>query len=192
MKAGLNREKIIEAAAKLADEKGTADLTLSGLASALGIKPPSLYKHFGGGLEELNRELMLYGWRKLDAEITKAVIGRAKDDAVIALCYACRSFVLRHKGLYEAMQWYDMYQSEEHLKASEGAVDVMYRALASYDLTEEQKVHAVRTVRAFLQGFSTIEVHIGSERPVPLEDSFGFGVRMILGGIASAQAEDHA
>lgn len=187
MKTGLSKQEIISIAAEMADEKGIAGVTFKALADKLGIKPPSLYKHFGGGLDELNMELMLYGWRLMDGKITKAVIGKAKDDAVIALCYAYREFVSEHKGLYEAMQWYNMYDSEEHRQATAGAVDVMYRALSSYDLTDEQKVHTVRLIRAFLQGFSTIEVHAGSDRPVPLDDSFDFALKTILGGIAEMQ-----
>ena len=187
MKTGLSKQDIISIAAEMADEKGIAGVTFKALADKLGIKPPSLYKHFGGGLDELNMELMLYGWRLLDGKITKAVIGKAKDDAVIALCYAYREFVSEQKGLYEAMQWYNMYDSEEHRQATAGAVDVMYRALSSYDLTDEQKVHTVRLIRAFLQGFSTIEVHAGSDRPVPLDDSFDFALKTILGGIAEMQ-----
>lgn len=189
MKAGLNKEKIIEKAAELAEKNGLSGVTMKALADELGIKPPSLYKHFSGGLEELNKELMLYGWRLLDGDITKAVIGKAKDDAVIALCHAYRGFVVSHKGLYEAMQWYDMYQSEEHMQASGGAVEIMYRALGSYEMTEEQKVHAVRLVRSFLQGFSTIEVHIGNARRVPLDDSFDFALNTILDGIAGMQKD---
>lgn len=187
MKNGLKREAIVETAAKMADEKGFDNVTMKELADVLGIKSPSLYKHFSGGLDELNKELMLYGWQLLDREITKAVIGKAKDDAVIALCYAYRRFVSEHKGLYEAMQWYNMYLSDEHLRASEGTVDVMFRALRSYGLTEEQKVHSVRMIRAFLQGFSTIECHGGYGNPVSLNDTFDFALRTILNGIADLQ-----
>lgn len=187
MKNVSKRETIIETAAAMADEKGFANITMKELADELGIKSPSLYKHFSGGLDELDKELMLYGWRLLDSEITKAVIGKAKDDAVIALCNAYRRFVSEHKGLYEAMQWYNMYLSDEHQQASEGAVDIMFRTLSSYGLTEEQKVHTVRMIRAFLQGFSTIECHGGYGNPVPLNDTFDFALRTILNGIADLQ-----
>ena len=187
MKNVSKRETIIETVAAMADEKGFANITMKELADELGIKSPSLYKHFSGGLDELNKELMLHGWRSLDSEITKAVIGKAKDDAVIALCNAYRRFVSEHKGLYEAMQWYNMYLSDEHLQASEGAVDIMFRSLSSYGLTEEQKVHTVRMIRAFLQGFSTIECHGGYGNPVPLNDTFDFALRTILNGIADLQ-----
>ena len=183
----MKREEIIEKAAKMADEKGFAGITMKELADRLGIRSPSLYKHFGGGLDELNKEIMLYGWRLLDGKITKAVIGKAKDDAVVALCYAYREFVMDHKGLYEAMQWYNMYLSDEHLQASEGTVDVMFRALSSYRLTDEQKVHTVRMIRAFMQGFCTIECHGGYGNPVSLNDTFDFALDTILTGIADMQ-----
>ena len=187
MKNGTKRESIIEAAAEIADEKGFANLTLKELAENLGVKPPSLYKHFGGGLDELNKELMLYGWRLLDKEITNSVIGKAKDDAIIALCCAYRKFVSEHKGLYEAMQWYNMYLSDKHLQASEGIVDIMFRILSFYGLTEEQKVHTVRMLRAFLQGFCTIECHGGYGNPVSLNDTFDYSLHTILTGIAALQ-----
>ena len=59
MKAGLNKKKIIEKAAELAEKNGLSGVSMKALADELGIKPPSLYKHFSGGLEELNKELMM-------------------------------------------------------------------------------------------------------------------------------------
>lgn len=187
MKAGLNKKAIIEAAANMADERGIANVTLKVLATELGIKSPSLYKHFSGGFDELSKELMLYGWRSLESEITKAAIGKAKDDAIIAICYTYRNFVSRHKGLFEAMQWYNMYQSEEHLQATEGTVSVLFQVLEAYGLTEEQKVHIVRMLRGFLQGFSSIESHGGYGNPTPLNDTFDFALKTMLNGIRNLQ-----
>lgn len=187
MKAGLDRKTIIEAAANMADEKGIANVSLKGLATELGVKSPSLYKHFSGGLDELNKELMLYGWRSLEGEITRAAIGKAKDDAIIAICYAYRNFVTLHKGLFEAMQWYNIYQSEEHLQASQGTISVLFQVLEAYGLTEEQKVHCVRMLRSFLQGFSAIECHGGFGNPTPTDDTFNFALKTILSGIHNLQ-----
>lgn len=183
MKAGLDKKTIIEAAANIADKEGIANVTLKVLANELEVKSPSLYKHFSGGLDELNKELMLYGWRSLESEITRAAIGRAKDDAIIAICYAYRNFVNKHKGLFEAMQWYNMYQSEEHLQATQGTIGILFQVLESYGLTEEQKVHCVRMLRGFLQGFSTIESHGGFGNPTPLNETFDFALKTILNGI---------
>lgn len=183
MKTGLDKKVIMETAARMADEKGMANVTLKVLAEELGIKSPSLYKYFSGGLEELNKELMLYGWRSLESEITKAAIGKAKDNAITAICYAYRNFVRDHKGLFEAMQWYNMYQSEEHMQATRGTIDVLFRVLEAYGLKEEEKVHCVRMLRGFLQGFSAIESHGGFGNPTPLKDTFDFALKTMLNGI---------
>lgn len=187
MKAGLDRKKIIKTAAEIADEKGSADVSLKELAAELGIKSPSLYKHFSGGLDELNKELMLYGWRTLEGELINAVTGRAKDDAIVSFCHAYRDFVAKHKGLFEAMQWYNMHQSEEHLQATEKIVAVLFQALDAYGLTEEQKIHTVRMLRGFIQGFTTIESNGGFGGVVPPDASFDFNIKTILNGIADLQ-----
>lgn len=187
MKAGLDKTTIIKAAANIADEKGIANVTLKVLAAELGVKSPSLYKHFNGGLDELNKELMLYGWRSLESKITQAAIGKAKDDAVMAICYAYRNFAAEHRGLFEAMQWYNMYQSEEHLQATQGMVSVFFQVLDAYDLNEGQKVHIVRMFRGFLQGFSSIESHGGYGNPLSINDSFDFALKTIVNGIHDLQ-----
>ena len=187
MKVGLDRKAIIKAAANMADEKGIANVTLKVLATELGIKSPSLYKHFSGGLDELNKELMLFGWRSLESEITRVAIGKAKDDAIIAICYAYRNFVAEHKGLFQAMQWYNMYQSEEHLQATKGTVSILFQVLEAYGLIEEQKVHIVRMLRGFLQGFCAIECHGGYGNSTPLNDTFDFALKTILNGIRDIQ-----
>jgi AcrR family transcriptional regulator len=44
----LSREVVVEGAASLADEKGLEAVTLTALASELGIRTPSLYNHVDG------------------------------------------------------------------------------------------------------------------------------------------------
>jgi AcrR family transcriptional regulator len=187
MKAGLHRMMIIETAAIIADERGIAHVTPKVLAEKLGVKPSSLYKHFHGGLDELHKELMLHGWHTMENKITKVAIGKSKDDAIIAISYAYRNFAVDHKGLFEAMQWYNMYQSEEHLQATQGMVSVFFQVLDSYELNVEQKVHIVRMFRGFLQGFSSIESHSGYGNPLSLNDSFEFALKTILNGIHDLQ-----
>ncbi|MDE7446062.1 MAG: WHG domain-containing protein [Lachnospiraceae bacterium] len=182
MRTKLDKSVILDTAARMADREGIANITLKSLAEKLGVKSPSLYKHISG-LDELNKELMLYGWDLLEKEMIKAAIGKAKDDAVIALSYTYRNFVALHRGLFEAMQWYNMYQTDEHLQATEGLVSVIFQVLDAYDLHEEQKVHIVRMLRGFLQGFSAIESHNGFGNSLSMEDTFDFSLKIILNGI---------
>lgn len=188
MKIGLDKTIILDTAAKIADEEGMSNVTLKSLAEKLGVKSPSLYKHISG-LDELNKELMLYGWSLLEKDFMRAAIGKAQDDAIIAMCYAYRDFVTLHTGLFEAMQWYNMYQSDEHLQATEGIVSVLFRVLDAYDLSEEQKVHIVRMLRGFLQGFLSIESHHGFGNPLTVSDTFDFSLNLFLNGIHNLQGD---
>ncbi|MBQ2238008.1 MAG: TetR/AcrR family transcriptional regulator, partial [Lachnospiraceae bacterium] len=92
MKAGLDKDIILKTAADLADAEGIANVTLKALAEKLGVKPPSLYKHING-LEELNKALMLYGWKSLEKKVTRAAVGKSKEDAIRAIFYAYRDYV---------------------------------------------------------------------------------------------------
>lgn len=182
MKAGLDKDIILKTAADLADAEGIANVTLKALAEKLGVKPPSLYKHING-LEELNKSLMLYGWKSLEKKVTRAAVGKSKEDAIRAIFYAYRDYVKEHPGVFEAMQWYNMYQSEENLQATEEIVAVLFQVLSAYDLQEEQKVHIVRMFRVFLQGFLMVEIHGGFGNPVSITESFDFSLEILLNGI---------
>lgn len=188
MRAGLNKDTILQAAARMADTNGIASVTLKSLAEELGVKSPSLYKHISGGLEELNNELMLYGWRTLENEMMRSAVGKAKDEAVLSICHIYQDFVMCHRGMYEAMQWYNMYDSDEHLKATEGIVSVLFQVLEAYSLTEEQKVHIVRILRSFLHGFTVFESHDSFGNPVPVAETFDFALKTILNGIHDLQS----
>ena len=182
MKAGLDKDIILKTAVDLADAEGIANVTLKALAEKLGVKPPSLYKHING-LEELNKALMLYGWKSLEKKVTRAAVGKSKEDAIRAIFYAYRDYVKEHPGVFEAMQWYNMYQSEENLQATEEIVAVLFQVLSAYDLQEEQKVHIVRMFRVFLQGFLMVEIHGGFGNPASITESFDFSLEILLNGI---------
>ena len=182
MKAGLDKDIILKTAADLADAEGIANVTLKALAEKLGVKPPSLYKHING-LKELNKALMLYGWKSLEKKVTRAAVGKSKEDAIRAIFYAYRDYVKEHPGVFEAMQWYNMYQSEENLQATEEIVAVLFQVLSAYDLQEEQKVHIVRMFRVFLQGFLMVEIHGGFGNLVSITESFDFSLEILLNGI---------
>lgn len=186
MRAGLDKNVILKAAADMADKHGVANVTLKALADELGVKPPSLYKHIDG-LDELNKELMLYGWKTLESDLIRSAVGKAKDDAIRAIFHTYRNYVIEHPGLFEAMQWYNMYLSDEYLQVTEEIVSLLFQILDSYNLPDEKKVHLVRIFRGFLQGFLSIECHGGYGNPMPIEKTFDFALDILLSGIHGLQ-----
>src|SRR5438128_6324172 len=86
-RVGLDQVTVVEAAAKLVDEEGIAQLSLGHLAERLGIRTPSLYNHVAG-LPGLKHDLALYCLRDLLGCITQATIGKSRAEAIVALADA--------------------------------------------------------------------------------------------------------
>ena len=71
------RDEILDVCVEMADKEGFQNISLKTVADRLGIKPPSLYKHFPAGLGEIKESLMIYGWNLLDIKSAKAVVGKS-------------------------------------------------------------------------------------------------------------------
>ena len=65
------------------------------------VRTPALY-HYFAGLAGLRRALVLLGLQEVEARVGRAVMGKAGDDAVLALAHALRDFANERPGLYEA------------------------------------------------------------------------------------------
>ena len=95
--AGLNTDRVVTEAAELADEVGLDRLTLAALAARLGVRQPSLYKHVAS-LDALQRLISMRGKAELADVLGRAAIGRARDDALVAMAHAWRAWALEHPG----------------------------------------------------------------------------------------------
>lgn len=65
------REQILDVAEATLEQVGVDRFGVGELARALGIRPPSLYKHFGG-IEEILHALISRGFRRLGASVQEA------------------------------------------------------------------------------------------------------------------------
>src|SRR5215471_14836086 len=96
---GLDRMQVIDEAAVLADESGADAVTLAALAARLGVRSQSLYAHVDG-LDGLRRDLAVLGQQTLADRLGRAVMGRAGEHALRALCNAYAAFASERPGLY--------------------------------------------------------------------------------------------
>lgn len=173
-RAGLSREAVVEAAAKLADEDGLETLSLSVLASRLGIRTPSLYNHVDG-LGGLRRELALLGLRELGRRLGRAAIGKTRDEATFAIARAYREFVMERPGLYAATVRSSRlsYPEDPAFQAVEReTLETVLAVLASYGLNGDAALHAARGFRSTVHGFATLEAGGGFGIPLDLDASF--------------------
>ncbi len=187
-RAGLTHNAVMETALKLADKMSPEPLTLNALADKLNIQKPSLY-HYVDGLPGLQRELALTGTRELRDVLLHAGMGKAGDDAVFAIADAFRAFIHAHPGVYALMMRASRNRKpiDKELGAAEGEiVELVVAALRAYQLSEEDKLHAVRGLRSFVHGFATLENAGGFGLALDLDESFRRLTQTFIQGIRAA------
>lgn len=184
-RVGIDRDAVVRAAAKIADDEGWDALTLARVAGKLRVRSPSLYNHVGG-LEALRRELKLLVMRELNTALTRATIGKSRDDAVRALAVAYRAFVKRHPGTYAAT----MVAAPKNDPAVEAAaghiVETCLSVLSGYGLDRREGIHAIRAMRSAVHGFAALEIAGGFGIPLDVDKSFDWLVSSLLKGLSSS------
>jgi len=187
--AKVDKQTIVQVAANLADKNGLNNVTLNELAQMLNIRSPSLYNHIQG-LGDLHMSLMLYGWEQLGDIIAISAVGKSGDDAVRAMCYSYRDYATTRPGVFEAMMWYNQHSSQDATLATEELAKLISLVLTAYNLKEDEKIHASRMFRGFLQGFCSIANNNGFADPVSIHKSFDFAIEILIKGLASLEKQE--
>lgn len=190
-RAGLTRAAVVEAAAALADEEGSEELSLARLAERLDVRKPSLYNHIAG-IGGLRRELTLMGLRELGRSLSRAAVGRAGDEGLFALAEAYRTFVKERPGLYKAtVKSYRLSDPDDpELRAAEKeALETVLAVLASRGIRGEEAIHAARGLRSVAHGFASLEEAGGFGMSLDPDESFYKLVRAFVDGLRSGERE---
>ncbi|MFJ9815664.1 TetR-like C-terminal domain-containing protein [Streptomyces sp. NPDC101151] len=155
-RAGLTADRLVAAAADLADEVGFANVSLSALARHFGVKDASLYSHVRN-LNDLRTRLALHAGGELIDRIAAAVAGRAGKEALAAFADAYRTYALEHPGRYAATQ----IRIDQALIADSPALrrtaEITYGMLRAYGLDEPDLTDAVRLLRSTFHGYCALE-----------------------------------
>ncbi|ANP50302.1 AcrR family transcriptional regulator [Streptomyces griseochromogenes] len=155
-RAGLTADRLVAAAADLADEAGFENVSLSALARRFGVKDASLYSHVRG-LSDLRTRLALHAGGELIDRIAAAVAGRAGKDALAAFAGTYRAYALEHPGRYAATQ----IRIDQDLIADSPALrrtaEITYGMLRAYGLDEPDLTDAVRLLRSTFHGYCALE-----------------------------------
>ena len=163
-------ERVVATAVEIADTSGLGSLTLAGVASALGVRAPSLYKHVDG-LPALHRLVSLHAKQELAGVLGQAAVGRSRGEALRALARAYRAWAGSRPGLYAAAQAAPVPGDAEDEAASGAVVRVVFDALRGYGDDDDVLVDATRTLRAGLHGFVALDAAGGYALPRPLDAS---------------------
>ncbi|WP_129311360.1 TetR/AcrR family transcriptional regulator [Streptomyces sp. L2] len=165
VRAGLTTERLVRAAAELADEAGFEQVTLSAVARRFDVKVASLYSHLKNS-HDLKSRIALLALQEMADRAAEALAGRAGKDALDAFAGVYRDYARAHPGRYEAARY--RLDPETAAASAGGRHAQMTRAiLRGYQLTEPDETHAVRLLGSVFHGFVSLESAGGFSHSAP-------------------------
>ena len=182
LKNNINDEIIIETSAHIANKVGLDNLSLKMIAEELNIKSPSLYNHISS-LDEIKSRLMVYGWKQMEEKMIDSAVGVSGYEALRNMCYAFYDYSTNNKGVFTAMLWYNKYESEELIYATEKIYIFFFMQTDRLGIERTVANHLLRTYRAFLEGFSLLVIHNSFGNPISVDESFDISLNVLLNGI---------
>lgn len=186
---GLNKEIIIDAAVELIEDQGNRAFSLNELARKLEIKPASMYNHIEN-MESLTGEVgyRIAGMIK-QAEL-EAIADKHGDGALFALCDAYRAFAQKHIDLYKVIMGMQKDKNACTEAACGEMIEPILQVLSDYSITESDKMHWQRILRAMMHGFITHEYAGGFQHfPVEENETYRKAIEAVILGLRTAEKE---
>ena len=153
---GLDSEMIITTAAQLVEEKGYANFSLNELAAKLGVKTASLYNHIEN-IREVNSRISRLAVSRLHQILEKAIFEKNRDQALMSLAMAYRSFAKENPELYKAVIRLPSSEDDQLRESGFEVVEPIIAVLKRYNLAELDLIHLSRSLRSAIHGFVEME-----------------------------------
>ena len=170
------------------DEVGLDGLTLTRIASDLGVTQPALYRHVDG-MSDLWRELGLSTREALANQLAEACIGLSGPDAVRALATAWRAYATTHPGRYRSTDRYPVDGDPALEQAVARTLDVVAMSLRGFGLSPTDLIHCARTIRSSLHGFCSYELGDGHPDKGSVDESFDALVEILCAAFEATAAK---
>ena len=87
------------------------------------------------------------------------------------------------------MLWYNQYEDKETSENTSELFATLHRIMDSLNISEESRLHLIRTVRGFLQGFILLVNHKAFGDSPSIEDSFEFSLHVLIEGMKSLEGK---
>jgi AcrR family transcriptional regulator len=189
--AKLSREGIVDGALTFLDREGWDSLTINALATQLGTKGPSLYNHVDS-LEDLRRAVRIRVIDDIITMLNRVGEGRARDDAVLVMAGAYRSYAHHHPGRYSAFtRMPPGGDDSEYAAATRGAAAPVMSVLSSYGLDGEDAFYAAIEFWSAMHGFVLLEM-TGVMDEIDTDALFSDMVLRLAAGLERRTARDGA
>lgn len=154
----LSRDSIVNAALTFLDREGWDALTINALATQLGTKGPSLYNHLTS-LDDLRRTVRMRVVGDIIDMLNTVGQGRTRDDAVMVMASAYRSYAHHHPGRYSAFTRMPLGGDDpEFTEATRAAAAPVISVLESFGLEGENAFYAALEFWSAMHGFVLLEM----------------------------------
>jgi len=179
----VTRAALTAAARTIAEGEGIDAVTISAVAAAVGVRPPSLYKHVGHR-HDLLRLIADDAARELDEDVA-ALAGSPTDAAaaLTAIARAFRAFSARSPRASSLLFSGAALGAEPQ---SEGMIALTRTLLSAVQATTPgDPLPAARTLTAWAHGFCTMEQAGAFQLGGDVDEAFEFGLSTLVGALTA-------
>ncbi len=170
--------EIIRTAQQLLETQGLENLSMQSLATALGVRAPSLYKHIENK-SQLVKVVLEAVLIELGETLADAAKGQNFQDDLRAMMGAYRTFAHQHPTLYPLLYSQLASEMQPDIEVSANAAAPLLHAIAQW-INPEQSLSAARIVVAFTHGFVSMELAGAFRLGGNVEDAFELGVDSLV------------
>lgn len=180
--AQTDRESIIKVAREMIEQEGVEQLSLARLASTLGIKAPSLYRHIPNKAALL-QAVIVFTFQQLFQAYDVAIVTSDSNpkDRLLAILRAHRAFAHANPESYVLAFTTTLPEQRADEKLLEQLVLPIQKVMAVIS-GEEQSLVALRGALAIAHGFVMLELKDQFRRGGDLTEAFETSVGAYLAG----------
>jgi AcrR family transcriptional regulator len=174
---------IRSAARKILEAHGLESVSMQAVAAAVGIRAPSLYKHFAdraGLLRALTEDAL----QDLKSCVDKAIRPASPRENLERMAIAYRSFAKKNPGAYQLIFAPESSNDETDLQSRASSAAMLLKIL-SETVGPEKALPSARTLVAFLHGFVLMEMNGLFRFGGTINHAFDFGLKIILDALIS-------
>ncbi len=170
--------EIIRTAQHLLETQGLENLSMQSLATALGVRAPSLYKHIENK-SQLVKAILEALLLELGETLSKAANGQNFADDLRAMIVAYRAFAHQHPTLYPLLYSHLTSEMQPDVKVSATAAAPLLQTIEQW-VNQKRSLSAARMVVAFTHGFVSMELAGALRLGGNVEDAFELGVESLV------------
>ncbi len=178
-------EEIVQAARAIVEAEGVDSLTMGAVATAVGVRGPSLYTRIRDR-DDLVRRVSTAIAAELGVALREAVSGDPEAD-LAAMANAYRRYALAHPRAYRLL----FGPVPDAWRISDALNENMSSALlgtAAALAGEEHALEAARLVVAWAHGFVSMELAGAFRLGGDVDAAFAFAVRQIAGALKASRS----